>query len=125
MKKVSLIAVAVLFSLLGFGQSLQDAQRELDNENYFKARQILFKLINDPAQDKPTVAYYLANTLLKSDDVDSAKLFYKMVFNPDTRSALGYVANGRLALLAKDRVGAKAAFDRALQTSKAKRPLAT
>ena len=120
MRKVILVVVVLFLSLGIFAQTLQDAQKQMDNENYFKARQILFKLINDPSQDKAVVAYYLGNTLLNSDDVDSAKIFYKMVFNPDTRTALGYVATGRLALLAKDKVGAKAAFDRALQTSKSK-----
>lgn len=120
MRKVFSIVILVLGAYALSAQTLQDAQREIDNENYFKAKQVLFKLIKDGTVSKNDAAYYLGNAYLKSDDVDSAKVFYQMVFNPDTRTALGYVANGRLALLGKDKVAAKQNFDRALQTSKSK-----
>lgn len=120
MKKLTLLSTAVFFTVALFAQTLDEAKKEIDNENYFKAKQVLFKLINDPAQNKTEVAYYLGNAMLKSDDIDSAKIMYKMVYNPESRSALGYVANGRLALLAKNNADAKANFDRALQTSKMK-----
>ncbi len=120
MGKVFSIAVLVLFMMNVSAQTIQDAQREIDNENYFKAKHILFKLLKDGTVTKSEAAYYLGNAYLKSDDADSAKVFYSMVFNPDTRTALGYLANGRLALLGKDKVGAKQNFDRAVQTSKMK-----
>ncbi|HLP52373.1 MAG TPA: tetratricopeptide repeat protein [Chitinophagales bacterium] len=120
MRKVISMAFLVLSVAILSAQTLQDAQREIDNEGYFKARQILFKLWKDPAANKFEVAYYLGNAYLKSDDADSAKIFYQAAYSPDTRTALGYVANGRVSLLNKDRIGAKANFDRALQTSKMK-----
>jgi tetratricopeptide (TPR) repeat protein len=120
MRKLISIAAALLLVLTVSAQTLQDAQREIDNENYFKAKQLLFKLLQDGAVSKNEVAYYLGNAYLKSDDADSAKVFYQMAYNPDTKSALSYVASGRLALLNKDRIGAKQNFDRALQTSKMK-----
>lgn len=120
MKNVTLIAIALLMGANVFGQTLQDAQRELENENYFKAKQILYKLYNDGVTDKAVAAYYLGNAYLKSDDADSAKLFYKMVFKPESKSALGYVANGRLALLNKNTAEAKQNFDMALKYTKFK-----
>jgi tetratricopeptide (TPR) repeat protein len=120
MRKVVSVALLVLSVAFLSAQTLQDAQREIDNEGYFKAKQILFKLYSDPNANKYDVAYYLGNAFLKSDDADSAKLFYQLAYNPEIRSALGYVANGRLALLKKDLAGAKQNFDRALQTSKMK-----
>lgn len=120
MKKVSLVFASVLFALSMFAQTLQDAQKEIDNENYFKARQILFKLLNDPAQNKAEVAYYLGNALVKSDDLDSAKLFYKMAVTPDAKNALGQVAAGRLALLNKNKAEAALDFQRATQLTKGK-----
>ncbi|HRG90002.1 MAG TPA: tetratricopeptide repeat protein, partial [Chitinophagales bacterium] len=120
MRKVVSVALLVLSVAILSAQTLQDAQREIDNESYFKAKQILHKLWSDPAANKYDVAYYLGNVYLKSDDADSAKIFYQMAYNPDVRSALGYVANGRLSLLKKDMAGAKQNFDRALQTSKMK-----
>ena len=120
MKNVTLLAVALLMVASVFGQTLQDAQRELDNENYFKAKQVLFKLLHDGTSNKSEVAYYLGNAYLKSDDADSAKLFYKMVFDPDTKSPMSYVAKGRIALLQKNSNDAKTNFDQALRGSKYK-----
>jgi len=120
MRKVFSAVVLVLSIYVATAQTLADAQREIDNENYFKAKQILFKLLKDGSVSKNDAAYYLGNAYLKSDDADSAKVLYQLVFNPDTRTALGYVANGRIALLNKDKANAKANFDRALQTSKMK-----
>jgi len=120
MKKVSLLAVTLIFSIALFAQNLDDARKEIDNENYFKARQILFKLINDPAQNKAEIAYYLGDALIKSDDVDSSRIFYKMVYNPDSKDPLGYVALGRIQLLDKNLPAAKTSFDRALQLTKFK-----
>jgi len=120
MKNVILVALTLFMAAHVSGQTLQDAQRELDNENYFKAKKVLFKLFNDGTTDKAVAAYYLGNAYLKSDDADSAKLFYKMAYKPDSKSALGYVANGRLSLLGKNNVDAKQNFDMALKYSKFK-----
>jgi len=120
MKRMLSLIGLVILALNSSAQTLQDAQREIDNENYFKAKQILAKLMKDGASNKNEVAYYMGNAYLKSDDADSAKVFYKMVFNPDSKSALGYVANGRLSLLEKDKSTANLNFTRAIQTSKMK-----
>lgn len=120
MRKLILTAATAFLSVVLFGQTLQDAQKLIDNESYFKAKQTLYKVLAAGTELKPDVYYYLGNAYLKDDDVDSAKLFYKQVFNPDTRTPLGYLANGRLALLNKNTVEAKQNFDRALQITKMK-----
>lgn len=120
MKSVFVFLSVLCVSIGASAQTIADAQKEIDNENYFKARQILYKVLAAGSVSKNDVYYYLGNAYLKDDDVDSAKFFYKQVFNADTRTALGYVANGRLALLAKNKADAKTNFDRALQTSKSK-----
>ncbi|MCS6934829.1 MAG: tetratricopeptide repeat protein [Chitinophagales bacterium] len=119
MKPLFVIFTLIFYTTAG-AQTLADAQKEIDNENYFKARQILYKLLSAGSVPKHEVYYYLGNAYLKDDEPDSAKMFYRLVFNPDTRTALGYVANGRLALMSKNKTEAKANFDRALQTSKSK-----
>lgn len=121
MRKVfSMVAVVLLLVMNVSAQTLQDAQREIDNENYFKAKQVLFKLMKEGTVGKSDVAYYLGNAYLQSDDADSAKVFYQMAYTPDTKSAISYLAAGRLSLLNKDKAGAKQNFDRALQTTKMK-----
>jgi len=103
-------------------QSLAEAQRDIDNENYFRAKNTLFKLLNDPLQ-KGDALYYLGNAYLKTDDVDSAKVFYKLAYNPDTKTPNSYLANGRLALLNKNLAEAKLNFDRAAQITRMKNAL--
>lgn len=121
MKRLFLICIYFVFVFNAIhAQTIQDAQKEIDRENYYKAKQILFGLLKDANSNKAEVAYYLGNAYLKSDDADSAKVFYKQVFNNDTRAALGYVANGRLSLINGNKVEAKQHFDRALQTSKSR-----
>jgi tetratricopeptide (TPR) repeat protein len=120
MRKVFSVVVLVLSIYLLSAQTLQDAQHEIDNENYFKAKQILFKVMKDGSASKVDAAYYLGNAYLKSDDADSAKVFYKMVYNPDSKTPLGHLALGRLALLSKNSADAKTNFDRALQITKGK-----
>lgn len=120
MRKGPLFIASLLLSAVLFGQTIQDAQKAIDNENYFKAKQILYKLLADGTVAKNDVYYYLGNAFLKDDDADSAKIMYKLAYDPNTRSALGSVANGRLALLSKNNAEAKASFDRALQTTKFK-----
>lgn len=120
MRKFVSIVTAMILVMSVSAQTLQDAQKDIDNESYFKAKQTLFKLLKDESINKADVYYYLGNAYLKTEDVDSAKVFYKLVFNPDTRNALGYVANGRLSLLNKNKAEAKQSFDRALQTTKMK-----
>ena len=114
--------IAALFGtfLSTQAQTIQDAQREVDNENYFRAKQILRKLQADPASDKNAVNYYLGNAYFKDDDADSAKIFYGLASNSESRSSIAYVAAGRLSLLQKKNDEAKQNFDRALQTSKFK-----
>lgn len=120
MRKLFSTAIVAFATTATFGQTIQEAQTLIDNENYYKAKQVLYKIYNTVPENKIEAAYYLGNAYLKDDDADSAKLFYKMVYNPETRSATGYLANGRLALLNNNLVDAKANFDRALQTTKMK-----
>ncbi len=120
MKKLILAVVAITFSAGLFAQTLQDAQRELDNESYIKAKRILFKLLSSGDVMKQDVYYYLGNTYLNSDDADSAKMFYKLSADIDGKTPMGYVATGHLALLNKNMAEAKLNFDRALQLTKMK-----
>ena len=57
MRKVFSIATLVLSVYLLSAQTLQDAQREIDNENYFKAKQLLLKIMKDGTASKTDVAF--------------------------------------------------------------------
>lgn len=114
MRNLKLCAVLIFLTAQVFAQSpLDDAKKELDKENYAKAKNIMLKLIGDGSSDVREVSYYLGNAYLKSDDVDSAKVFYRMVGGADNKTALGLLAYGRLTLLNGDLKAAKELFDKA------------
>lgn len=121
MKNLKLFAVLILLSSQVFGQSaLDDAKKEIDKENYAKAKNILLKLIGDGSSDIKEVSYYLGNAYLKSDDADSAKVFYRMVGGAENKTAFGLLAYGRLTLLNGDLKTAKDLFDKAAVKSSMK-----
>jgi tetratricopeptide (TPR) repeat protein len=113
MRNLKFIAAVVLLSTQVFGQApLDDAKKEIDKENYVKAKNILMPLLSQPSSAKEA-AYYLGNAYLLNDDKDSAKVFYRQVGGADNKTPIGYLANGRLALLNGDLAGAKKLFDMA------------
>jgi tetratricopeptide (TPR) repeat protein len=120
MRKISLMLLAAGSVLCAGAQTVQDAVKEINNENFFKAKQLLRKLQADPASDKSAVNYYLGNAYLFDNDADSAQIFYRAAVNPESRSTYSYIASGRLSLFAVKAEDAKLNFDRALQTSKMK-----
>jgi tetratricopeptide (TPR) repeat protein len=121
MKNLKLVALLIFLVSQVFGQSaLDDAKKEIDKENYVKARNILLKTLNDGSSDVKEVAYYLGNAYLKNDDIDSAKIFYRMVGGADNHQALGYLAYARLTLLNGNKAEAIKLFDKAAQVSRMK-----
>lgn len=119
MKTIKLFAASIFVTTTVLGQTLEQARYDLDNENYFKAKNQLRKLLNDGTADKNQVAYYLGNVYLRTDEPDSARIFYSML-GADNKTAFGYLANGRLALLNNDKATAKTLFEKAAIASKMK-----
>ena len=114
MKNLKLFAVLIFLSSAVFGQTaLDDAKKEIDKENYIKAKNILLKALSDGSSDAKEVGYYLGNTYLLNDDPDSAKIFYRMVGGAENHSSKGYLGYGRLTLLNGDLKTAEDLFDKA------------
>lgn len=120
MKKTFYVAACAFLACSASAQTIQDAQKEIESENFFKAKSLLKKMLVDPASDKSAVNYYLGNAYLKDDDKDSAKIFYNAAVATDAKAAIASTAAGRLALLSNKKEEAKTAFDRALQTTRFK-----
>ncbi len=118
--KKGIIGMALLVASASTNaQTLGDARRELDNENYARAKNMFVKLLADPSNDKNQVAYYLGNAFLKLEEPDSAKYYYQML-GEGNKSPWGYLASGRLALMSNDKVKAKELFDKAAIITKMK-----
>nr|WP_294793824.1 tetratricopeptide repeat protein [uncultured Mucilaginibacter sp.] len=111
------IAIATVgLALVGssvFAQSLADAKKAIDAEQYVKAKAMLKNL----TVTQPTNAeafFQLGWVYLSQDYVDSAKAVFNKGVAADPKSALNYIGLGTAAHLNKDAAGATSNFQQAL-----------
>ncbi len=122
MKMISKIAkVAIGLVFIGsavFGQSLDDAKKAIDAEQYQKAKGMLKNLtITQPTNDENF--FYLGWVYLVQDYADSAKATFTKGLAADPKSAINYVGLGVVALQSNNEAGATSNFNQAISfTSK-------
>jgi tetratricopeptide (TPR) repeat protein len=117
MKMISKIAnVAVGLVFIGssvFAQSLADAKKAIDAEQYQKAKGMLKNLtVTQPTNDENL--FYLGWVYIVQDYPDSAKAAFTKGIAANPKSALNYVGMGVVALQNKDNSGAASSFNQAL-----------
>src|SRR5476651_2219733 len=113
MKMISKIAkIALGMVLVGssvFAQSLDDAKRAIDAEQYQKAKSMLKNLtVTQAAKDENF--FYLGWVYLIQDYPDSAKEVFNKGLAVNPKSALNLVGLGAVAHLNKDAAGTKNYF---------------
>ena len=105
----------VLVASTVFAQSVADAKKAIDAEQYQKSKTILKGLI----QSQPANAenyFYLGNVYLKTDYIDSAKMTYNKGIAANANFPLNYVGLGAVDL-ALNIPSPKAHFDKALSVT--------
>ncbi len=117
MKKVLKSTLLLIFvgSAL-YAQTLGDAQKALDAEQYQNAKSQLKSLI----ALQPTVAenfFYLGQVYLKTDYADSAKAVFNQGITVNPAFPLNYVGLGQVDLDDNQEAAAKANFDQAIAVS--------
>ncbi|RYY07449.1 MAG: tetratricopeptide repeat protein, partial [Sphingobacteriaceae bacterium] len=117
MKTINKIAITfsglVLLGTSVSAQSLADAKKALDAEQYQKAEVMLKGL----TQTQPTNAenhFYLGWLYLKKDYPDSAKATFTKGVSVNAKSALNYAGLGAVDRLDKNNTSAKSNFDKAV-----------
>jgi tetratricopeptide (TPR) repeat protein len=120
MKMISKIAnVALGLVFVGtavFGQSLNDAKKAIDAEQYQKAKGMLKNLtVTQPKSDENL--FYLGWVYLVQDYPDSAKATFAKGVALEPKSALNYVGLGAVALTANDNAGATSNFNQAISVA--------
>jgi len=117
MKIISKIACAALALMsVGssvFAQSLADAKKAIDDEQYQKAKSMLKNLTVTQA-DKDENFFYLGWVYLKQDYPDSAKAAFNKGIAVNAKSALNYAGLGAVAHIDKDNTGATTNFNQAV-----------
>jgi len=114
---ISKIATASLgLVLVGssvFAQSLADAKKAIDAEQYQKAKSML-KNLTATQSTKDENFFYLGWVYLEQEYVDSAKATFTKGLAANPKSALNYAGLGAVALANKDQAGAQTNFNQAL-----------
>jgi len=117
MKMISKIAGAGLgLMFLGssvFAQSLADAKKAIDAEQYQKAKSMLKNLTTTQA-DKDENYFYLGWVYLKQDYADSAKAIFNKGLAINAKSPLNMVGLGAVAHVEKDNSTATSDFNQAI-----------
>jgi len=96
-----------------FAQSLADAKKAIDAEQYQKAKSMLKNLTVTQA-DKDENYFYLGWVYLKQDYLDSAKTIFNKGLAVNSKSALNYVGLGAAAHVEKDNATATTDFNTAV-----------
>src|ERR1700759_106477 len=120
MKMISKIAnVALGLVFVGssvFAQSLDDAKKAIDAEQYQKAKSMLKNLtVTEATKDENY--FYLGWVYLKEDETDSAKMWFNKGIAVNPKSSLNYVGLGAVAHLDKDNTTAVTNFNQAIALS--------
>ncbi|MDB5005276.1 MAG: hypothetical protein JWQ34_3501 [Mucilaginibacter sp.] len=112
--KIAKVALALVFiGSAVFGQSLADAKKAIDAEQYQKAKGMLKNLtVTQPTNDENI--FYLGWVYLIQDYIDSAKTTFTKGIAVNPKSALNYVGLGAVALSGNDNTGATSNFNQAI-----------
>ncbi len=96
-----------------FAQSLADAKKALDAEQYQKAESMLKNLTQTQASNAENY-FYLGWLYIKTDYPDSAKAIFNKGISVNAKSALNYAGLAAVDRLDKNTASAKSNFDKAL-----------
>ncbi len=118
-KTAKLVLGLILFSSTVFAQSLADAKKAVNAEQYQKAKSILKNLTTTQASN-PENFFWLGDAYLRTDKVDSAKMAFTKGISADAEYNLNYVGLGTIDLIAKNDAAAQANFNKALDDTKKK-----
>jgi tetratricopeptide (TPR) repeat protein len=113
-KRVAMSVTALVFiGSSTFAQSLADAKKAIDAEQYQKAKTMLKNLtVTQPTNDENY--FYLGWVYIKQDYSDSAKTAFNKGIAINPKSALNYAGLGAVARLDKDAAGATTNFNQAI-----------
>lgn len=118
-KAITLSLGLVVMGSASFAQSLSDAKKALDAEQYQKAASMLKNLVNTQA-GKGENYYNLGEVYLRMDYVDSARAVFTKGVTADPKNSLNYIGLGEADLASNNAVSAKTNFAKAVEVSSKK-----
>ncbi|HKR05861.1 MAG TPA: tetratricopeptide repeat protein [Bacteroidia bacterium] len=119
--RIKFLMVAVIFSFAANAQTLNDALRLTDNEQYDVAEGV-YKTLIQAEPKNGTYWFYYGDNFWKWENPDSAKVCYEKGLQVEPPNPLNLVGIGK-ALLEQNKIAeAKSYFDKAIATAGAKLP---
>ncbi|MBB2146006.1 hypothetical protein GM921_10940 [Pedobacter sp. LMG 31464] len=112
-KAITLSLGLVMMGGATFAQSLADAKKAMDAEQYQKASSMLKTLISSQAT-KGENYFNLGEVYLRTDEIDSARAVFTKGITAEPKYALNYVGLGHADLKSDNAASAKTNFDKAL-----------
>jgi tetratricopeptide (TPR) repeat protein len=112
-KAITLNVGLVLMGSAVFAQSLNDAKKAIDAEQYQKASSMLKSLVSSKASDGDNY-YNLGLVYLKTGYIDSARAVFNKGLTADPKNNLNLIGLGEADLLSNDATSAKTNFDKAV-----------
>jgi len=117
-KAITLSLGLVVMGSATFAQSLADAKKAIDAEQYQKATSMLKALVKSSA--KAENFYSLGDVYLQRDYIDSARAAFTQGVTADTKNPLNYVGLGHADLIGNNAASAKTNFDKAIEVASKK-----
>ena len=114
-----LASVLLITSTTSFGQNIQNATKNTDNEFFTEAEKEFRALI----VAEPTNAnnyFYLGENFFAKKEVDSAVFYWNKAMEKDAMNPISTIAGGKIKLIKGDIAGAKVLFADALAKTKNK-----
>ncbi|MBE9600412.1 hypothetical protein [Pedobacter sp. MC2016-24] len=118
-KAITLSLGLVVMGSASFAQSLNDAKKAIDAEQYQKASTMLKALVNSQAS-KGDNYFSLGEVYLKMDYVDSARAVFTKGVTADPKNSLNYIGLGEADLVSNNPTSAKTNFAKAVEVSSKK-----
>ncbi|WP_316816520.1 tetratricopeptide repeat protein [Pedobacter nyackensis] len=118
-KAITLSLGLVVMGSASFAQSLSDAKKALDAEQYQKAASMLKNLVKSQAS-KGENYYNLGEVYLRMDYVDSARAVFTQGVTADPKNSLNYIGLGEADLFSNNPTSAKTNFAKAVEVSSKK-----
>ncbi|RNL53786.1 tetratricopeptide repeat protein [Pedobacter jejuensis] len=115
-KAITLNVGLVLMGSAVFAQSLADAKKAIDAEQYQKASSMLKSLVNSQASNGDNY-YNLGMVYLKTGYIDSARVVFNKGVAADAKNASNYAGLGEADLLSNNPTSAKTNFDKAVSAN--------
>lgn len=112
-KTITLSLGLVMMGAASFAQSLADAKKAIDAEQYQKATSMLKTLVASNAKEGDNY-FNLGTVYLLADEIDSARATFTSGTTADPKNALNYVGLGHADLQSNNATNAKTNFDKAL-----------